>query len=92
MKPHLVGYVIANDDEEYLHDFYDSRGAVVKTWARLPDFAQVFIIRLEARQMIYKLNQNSTLWVLELWDYDSHFVVTTQDDNRPSWLIPEIAA
>ena len=34
MKPHLVGYVIANDDEEYLHDFYDSRGAVVKTWAR----------------------------------------------------------
>ena len=21
MKPHLVGYVIANDDEEYLHDF-----------------------------------------------------------------------
>ena len=42
--------------------------------------------------MIYKLNQNSTLWVLELWDYDSHFVVTTQDDNRPSWLIPEIAA
>ena len=58
----------------------------------LPDFAQVFITRLEARQMIYKLNQNSTLWVLELWDYDSHFVVTTQDDNRPSWLIPEIAA
>lgn len=86
MSTRRVGFVIANDDEEYLHDFFESRGAVVKTWARHPDFALVFVTRLEARQMVWKLRQDSKLWVLELFDSGSQLIVVTSESERPTWL------
>lgn len=92
MKPHKIGYVIANDEEEYLADVHESRSVVVKAWARCPDFALVFVTRLEARQMIYRLRQQSKLWALELWDYGSQLVVATSDPKPPRWLRSHLAA
>lgn len=86
MKPRKIGYVIANNDEEFLIDVRESKSAVVKAWARYPDFALVFVTRLEARQMIFKLRQHCTLWALELWDFGSQLVVTTPEPNAPAWL------
>ena len=91
-KPHLVGYVIANDYEEFLVDVLESRSVIRKAWTRSPDFALVFVTRLEARQMIWKLRQNYKLWVLELWDFGSQLVVTTPESKAPTWLHYHLAA
>lgn len=92
MKPHLIGYVIANDDEEFLIDVRESKSAVVKAWARHPDFALVFVTRGEARRMILKLHQHCKLWALELWDMGSQLIVTTPDKTAPRWLHRHLAA
>jgi hypothetical protein len=92
MKPHLIGFVIANDEEEFLTDVRESSSVVVKAWARHPDFALVFVTRLEARQMIFKLRQHCKLWALELWDFGSQLVVTTPEKIAPSWLHRHLAA
>ena len=91
-KPHLVGYVIANNYEEFLMDVRESRSVIVKAWARSPDFALVFVTRLEARQMIWSLRQHYKLWALELWDFGSGLVVTTPEPNAPQWLRAHLAA
>lgn len=86
-QPRFVGYVIANNDEEYLFDVQFSPGIAGKAWARHPDFARVFVTRGEAREMLARLHLDYPAWVLELYDAGSQHIVATPERNRPAWLL-----
>lgn len=87
-----IGFVIANDREEYLNSFEDTRGYTLKTWASLPDFACVFSTAIEARKVLNRLRkhpgQGGVCYVLELWDFGTEWMVSTQKPIKPKWLNP----
>jgi hypothetical protein len=90
----FIGYVIANDGEEYLNSFENTSTYEVKTWARDPAFAHVFLTVVDARKILNRLNKapgtGGQCWVLDLYDAGSKWVVLTQKSKRPKWLDPHI--
>lgn len=86
------GYVIANDNEEFLNSFEHTSTYEVKTWARHPDLAHVFLNLVDARKTLSKLRKTpgkgGQCWVLDLYDTGSRWVVSTQKTKRPKWLDP----
>lgn len=86
----FVGYVIANDREEYLNAFEHTRAYTLKTWVALPDFARVFSTAIEARKVLNRLRKHpgrgGLCYVLELWDADTGWMVLTQKSIKPEWL------
>jgi hypothetical protein len=90
----FIGYVIANDSEEYLNSFENTSTYEVKTWARNPAFAHVFLTVLDARKILNRLNKTpgkgGQCWVLDLYDVGSELLVLTQKSKSPKWLDPHI--
>ena len=80
------GYVIANGEEEYLVDARERGGLQVRGWSRCPDVARVFASRQLARKACRKMDVGYPLYVLELHESDSQFMVATDESERPSWL------
>ena len=88
----FIGYVIANDHEEYLNSFEHTHAYTLKTWAALPDFARVFSTAIDARKVLNRLRkhpgQGGICYVLELWDSGTEWMVSTQKSIKPKWLNP----
>lgn len=86
----FLGYVIANDREEYLHAFEDTSAHTLKVWAVLPDFALIFGTVIEARKVLGRLRKHpgrgGFCYVLELYDAGSRWVVKTSKAIKPKWL------
>jgi len=90
-KMKKLGFVIANNAEEYLHnyDFKDDRSMLA--WVGLPDFARVFATYQHA-QAVFKRTGRSDLWVLSLFETPKTsetlgcYLVTTGSTNKPEWL------
>lgn len=87
-----LGYVIVNDDEEYLADYQDRGGVRVRWWARVPDFARVFSTRSKASDVLKKMAHHSRLWILELHETDRQLAVVSGEEKRPEWLNRTIQA
>lgn len=81
-----IGYVIANDDEEYLADIVDRGGMVGRCWSRVPDFAMRFSSRSKALRKIQKFDMGRKVYVLELHDLGSQYGVASDQEERPAWL------
>ena len=83
---HHIGFVIANDDEEFLHAWKRHPGYSLMGWALSPARAHVFQTREHASNVIRLLEYHSKLWILDLFDSPGQFVVSTESRNRPQWL------
>jgi hypothetical protein len=83
---HHLGFVIANSDEEFLHDWKRGPGYSLLHWALSPALAHVFQTSQHARDVITLLDHHSKLWVLDLFESQNAFVVATDAKKRPKWL------
>jgi len=82
----FLGYVIANGEEEYLVYAKDREGVHLRGWSRSPGQARRFSSRQLARKACRKMDVGYPLYVLELRESDSQFMVATDEAERPSWL------
>lgn len=83
---HHIGFVIANEHEEFLHAWKRHPGYSLTGWALSPARAHVFQTREHASNVIRVLEYHSKLWILDLFDSPGQFVVSTESRNRPQWL------
>lgn len=84
MKP--SGYVISSDREEYLSDFSFAPGHIKRVWSPFIDSAKVFQSKAQADTILKKLQSPYRLWVLQLLETPTAFIVTTGSVIRPHWL------
>ena len=82
----FLGYVIANGEEEYLVYAKDRGGVHLRGWSRSPGQARRFSSRQLARNAARKMGVGYPLYVLELHESDTQFMVATDEAKRPSWL------
>ncbi|MGZ4978222.1 MAG: hypothetical protein ACXV8O_13790 [Methylobacter sp.] len=81
-----VGFVIANDREEFLHSMKTKPGiSQARGWVPMPDFAKVYPTRALALEDVKQLDVYP-VWVLVLLESEGLFAVGSEDDNRPPWL------
>jgi hypothetical protein len=71
----LLGFIIANDYEEFLES-YSIRGDIqVRSWSRIPDIARLFKTRNQASIYVKKMALPYRTWILKLYDNGRYFVV-----------------
>ncbi len=82
-----VGFVLATDQETYLEDFrIDQGGSIFRLWSPLVSSAKVFQSKSQAESVMQKISCSYRLWLLQLLETDTSFVVTTGSTVRPKWL------
>jgi hypothetical protein len=85
-----LGFVIANDAEEYLLKYDITPHGTLSAWSSVPKavgFALRFETRREVKKVIKSLPSSGPLWRLELFETDLHFFVATNSPHKPNWLI-----
>jgi hypothetical protein len=81
-----LGFVIANEREEYLvqeHEYFDRFD---NGWSKLVDLAMIYRTRSRLNSVLKRLHTVHKLYVLELFDTGKRFMVRTVDDEVPSWI------
>jgi hypothetical protein len=86
MKIKKLGYIIVNDNEEFLKKYCLKPYRIQSIWSLLCFDAQVFNTKNYAMKVINRLNSNCPLWALELYENEMHLIVTTEQENPPQWL------
>lgn len=82
-----VGFVIANDREEFLHSSKTQPGLrQVRGWTLILDFAKVYPTRALALEEVKRLDVPYPVWVLILLESEGQIAVASDDENGPSWL------
>lgn len=91
-----LGYVIANDNAEYLAGCAASDGVPLSSpdfflWTKDPALAVIGSKRM-IRGLFRLIRQpyQKPLWVLQLFETEQFLFVGTQDRNRPAWLAPSL--
>lgn len=80
------GYVIANENEEFLAECKENDlGRLIK-WALTPELALVFQDKKYAEKTINQI-QDKKLWVLTLFENKKQLAVGTEEEDKPHWLI-----
>lgn len=86
-KPRFFAFILANDQEEFLHDFRKRPGAIERAWTASPEYAKRFPVRRAAERAVRRLEAGYPVYVLELLDDGDRFIVAAGEDHpRPSWL------
>jgi len=81
-----IGYIIANEREEFLHAYEYANGMEKRGWSLTPELAKTYTTRAKAQKIADKMDFRP-VWVLELLDTGSQLVVASDDEiNRPAWL------
>jgi len=84
-----LGYVVANDHEEYLAGCSGVDGSVdsplVYVWTKDPSLA-VIGSKLMVRELVRMMRYLEPLWVLQLFETERHFFVGSSDESCPAWL------
>lgn len=81
-----VGFVIANDLEQYLEASSDQGSGLSRVWTCTPEFAHVYSNRSQADQVAKKLADFYPVWVLVLLESKGQFAVEPNKGLNPSWL------
>lgn len=82
-----VGYVIANDREEFLSRYTVTRhGSPVLVWTSSILRAQLFSRRNDARRVLKKLKVSRRLWLFTLLNTPGHLVLTSDESDLPIWF------
>lgn len=83
-----LGFIIANDGEEFLSNYSADKGSIARSWAMIPDFAMVFRTRQHALKAVEKLEYSSRLYVLELHENNMQYAVAAyEEEDPPLWLM-----
>jgi len=79
----LVGYIVANDQGEFLAGYRTLMPDVAwLAWALVPGLALTFSARTEAQQIVVREQRYpGHLAVCELWDAGTQWVVDQPEDN-----------
>jgi len=85
-----LGYVIANDNAEYLAGCAASDGVPLSSpdfclWTTDPSLAVIGSKRM-IRALVCMMRYSEPLWVLQLFETERHIFVGTQARNRLAWL------
>jgi hypothetical protein len=86
MKVKKIGYVIANQDEEFLQAYRIKPAYIYRVWTGFCCDAKVFHTQAKALSIVKKLENQYPLWVLELYESPSQFIVSTDQAEKPKWL------
>lgn len=85
--PKFLGYVIANEREEYLHFFKQTSSYTKRVWVPLPVFAKRYGDRTRALRDCKRLSTTRRTWVLELFETATQFFVSfDEEDDPPPWI------
>jgi len=91
-KKKWLGYVIANENEEFLHSFKADNFHTITAWTRNPALAFRHKTSRLCQERIKRLNGKNSLWEMELLETDSHFLVGSSSENVPPWIVkPSLA-
>ena len=83
-----LGFVIANDLEEYLAVFHNKPESSVKCWAKIPDIALIYPTRKKALSAINCICTPHKLWVLSCYETATNFIcVSAIGEDHPSWMM-----
>ena len=87
-----VGFVIANDLEEYLSYSLSDRYSYTNIWCRTDSgrmfiqMIRVFVTFDDSKQYLSKIKTNQKTWILELLETDRQFIVSCLSNEKPLWL------
>lgn len=74
LKP--LGFVIASEFDDYLGAYIETRHKIHKAWVQTPNDAMVIRTKLQASDLLRKLNLHYSAWVLELFENDKQLIVS----------------
>ena len=80
-----LGFVIANEIEEYLVEEHVYPDRFDNGWSRLVDLAMIYRTKGRLYSVVKRLHTVHKLYALELFDTGTRFMVRTVDDV-PSWI------
>ncbi len=80
-----LGFVIANDREEFLVYEGGNSSAWARAWSPLPSMAKAYT-RREAEKLANSLEVPYPVWVLQLIETDNHYLVSSANGSGPDWL------
>lgn len=87
IQSRFLAFILANDREEFLHDYRQRPWVTERTWTVFPGHAKRFPTRRVAEYAIRHLEAGYPVYVLELLDDGDRFIVAADEDrSRPSWL------
>lgn len=81
-----LGFIIANDREEFLADYQETEELSSRSWSRIPDFSKVFRKRENAISVVKNLPDTYKYWVLNLYETESQFSVAYEGNDPPPWI------
>lgn len=89
LPPHSqhLGFIIANNDEEFLAAWRRRPGSYLIGWTPCPDLAHLFPTPELASNVIKVLDYYTKLWVLNLFQLpNGQIFVGTNDEKKPEWM------
>lgn len=81
----FVGFVIANEREEFLLRSRFKQDSSFLVWSKTLSMVQVYQSRREALRIISRLKRGG-LWVFGLFDIDDKFILASDDFVLPPWF------
>lgn len=81
----FLGFVVVNEQEEYLHDVFFRGSSFSISWSATPFFSKFFPDRSDAESVKRRLNRPG-LFVLSVFEKSESLVVATNDRKKPKWL------
>jgi hypothetical protein len=91
-KNRFVGFVIANDIEEYLSyslsDRYHSENiwCSAKSGRMFIEMVKVFPTFEECQTFIENVETSHKIWILSLYETSKRFLVSAEGDDVPPWI------
>jgi hypothetical protein len=82
----FLGYVIANGSEEFLAHFRTQADSSAMVWAKIPDFAFPFSTLRAAQSAVHEIDVSYKVWILSLFESETQYLVSTDQEDKPSWL------
>lgn len=81
-----LGFVIANEIEEFLSEFIDTEEYTGAVWSPFPILAKLYSNSEEAFRVSCMIHSPYKRWVCLLLETESQLIVTVAGDDVPSWI------
>lgn len=81
----FLGYLIVNEQEEFLHDAFFSGHSYSIAWSSNPFISKFFPDRFTAEDVKRKINRPG-LFVLDAYQKGDSLVVASKIKKKPKWL------
>lgn len=85
-KMKKLGFIIANENEEFLAEFEDTTEYTSVGWSIVLDLAKVYSNPEEAGCVARKVKTPYKKWVCLLSENKSQLIVTVAGDDVPPWI------